>query len=99
MSDARWDQLGFPNTTKQTIPKGLVISIFETFLDTIHTQVINMAKDGRGGAGRGMKPGRGNKSRKSADTAGVPKRSGESGTCKELEDQMFILSVSNKAKD
>ena len=60
--------------------------------------VINMAKGGRGGAGRGTKPGRGNQSRKS-DTTGVPKRSGELGACKDLEDKMFILSVSNKAKD
>ena len=58
-----------------------------------------MAKGGRGGAGRGTKPGRGNKSWKSANTAGVPKSSGESGACKDLEDKMFILSVSNKAKD
>ena len=58
-----------------------------------------MAKVGHGGAGRGTKPGRGNKSRKSADTAGVPKRSGESGACKDLEDKMFILSISNRAKD
>ena len=58
-----------------------------------------MTKGGRGGAGCGTKPGRGNKSRKSADNAGVPKRSGELGTCKDLEEKMFILRVSNKAKD
>ena len=68
-------------------------------MDVIHTQETNTAKGGWGGAGRGTKPGRGNKSRKSADTAGVPKRLGESGACKELEDKMFILSISNKAKD
>ena len=92
---------GFPNTqTNTTIPNGLGIAIFKTFLDTIHTQVINMAKGGRGGAGRGTKPGRGgNKSRKSADNTGVPKRSGELGACKDLEDKMFILSVSQKSKD
>ncbi len=55
---------------------------------------------GRGGAGRGTKPGRGHgKARKSADTAGVPKRSGELGACKDMEDKMFVLSVNNKAKD
>ena len=58
-----------------------------------------MVKGGRGGAGRSTKPGRGNKSRKSGDTTGVPKCSGELGACKDLEDKMFILSVSNKAKD
>ena len=59
-----------------------------------------MVKGVRGGAGRGTKPGRGsNKSRKSADTMGVPKCSGELGTCKDLEEKMFILSVSYKAKD
>ena len=46
----------------------------------------NMVKGGRGGAGRGTKPGRGgNKSRKSAVTTGVPKHLGELGTCKDLE--------------
>ena len=88
----------FPNTTTQTSPNGLIVSIVENFSDVIHTQEVNMAKGGRGGAGRGTKPGRGNKSRKSVD-AGVPKRSGELGACKDLEDKMFILSVSNKAKD
>ena len=58
-----------------------------------------MTKGGWGGAGRSTKPGRGNKSRKFADNAGVPKRSGELGACKDLEEKMFILSVSNKAKD
>jgi hypothetical protein len=58
-----------------------------------------MAKGGQGGAGRCTKPGRGNKSQKSADTASVPKRSGESGACKDLQEKMFIPSVSNKAKD
>jgi len=55
---------------------------------------------GRGGAGRGTKPGRGSnsKARKSAD-AGVPKRMGELGACKDMEDKMFVLSVNNKAKD
>ena len=55
---------------------------------------------GRGGAGRGTKSGRGHsKARKSADTAGVPKRSGELGACKDMEDKMFVLSVNNKGKD
>jgi hypothetical protein len=55
---------------------------------------------GRGGAGRGTKPGRGHsKARKSADTAGVPKHSGKLGACKDMEDKMFVLSVNNKAKD
>ena len=55
---------------------------------------------GRGGAGRGTKPRRGqSKARKSADTAGVPKRSGELGACKDMEDKMFVLSINNKAKD
>ena len=58
-----------------------------------------MVKGGRGGAGSSTKPGRGNKSQKSTDNAGVPKRSGELGACKDLEEKMFILSVSNKAKD
>ena len=59
-----------------------------------------MAKGGRGGAGCGTKPGRGgNKSRKSADNMGVPKRLGKLGACKDLEDKMFIHSVSQKAKD
>ncbi len=55
---------------------------------------------GRGGAGRGTKPGRGSngKARKSAD-AGVPKRTGELGACKDMEEKMFVLSVNNKAKD
>ena len=58
-----------------------------------------MVKGGRGGAGHGTKPGRGgNKSRKSADTTGVQKGLGELGACKDLEEKMFILSVSNKAK-
>ena len=57
-----------------------------------------MAKGGWGGAGRGTKPGRGNKSQKSMD-AGVPKCSGELGACKDLEEKMLILRVSNKAKD
>ena len=57
-----------------------------------------MAKGGRAGAGRGTKPGRGKQSRKS-DATGVPKRSGELGACKDLEDKMLILSVSQKAKD
>ena len=57
-----------------------------------------MVKGGRGGASCGIKPGRGgNKSRKSADTTGVPKRLGELGKCKDLEEKMFIFSVSNKA--
>ncbi len=55
---------------------------------------------GRGGAGRGTKPGRGqSKARKSADTARVPKRLGQLGACKDMEDKMFVLSVNNKAKD
>jgi hypothetical protein len=55
---------------------------------------------GRGGAGRGTKPGRGHsKARKSAVTAGVPKRLGELGACKDMEEKMFALSVNNKAKD
>ena len=55
---------------------------------------------GRGGAERGTKPGRGHsKARKSADTEGVPKRSGELGACKDMEEKMFVLSVNNKAKD
>ena len=55
---------------------------------------------GRGGAGRGTKSGRGHsKARKSAETAGVPKRSGKLGACKDMEEKMFVLSVSNKAKD
>ena len=58
-----------------------------------------MTKGGRGGAGRGTKSGRGNKSRKSMDNAGVPKCLGELGACKDLEETMFILRVSNKAKD
>ena len=58
-----------------------------------------MTKGGLGGAGCGMKPGRGNKSRKSADNAGVPKHTGKLGACKDLEEKMFILSVSNNAKD
>ena len=57
-----------------------------------------MAKGGRGGAGRSTKPGRGDQSRKSNAT-GVPKRLGELGACKDLENKMFILSVSQKAKD
>ncbi len=68
-------------------------------MDTIHTQVTTMAKGGRGGAGCGTKPGRGNKSRKSGDTMGVPKRLRELGACKDLEEKIFILNVSNKAKD
>ncbi len=75
-------------------------SIVNTFFDTIHTQTTTMVKGGQGGAGCGAKPGRGgNKSRKSADTTGVPKRLGELGACKDLEEKLFILSVSNKAKD
>ena len=59
-----------------------------------------MVKGGQGGAGCGTKPGRGHsKARKSADTAGVPKRSGEFGACKDMEEKMFVLSVNNKAKD
>ena len=61
-----------------------------------------MVKGGtdRGGAGRGTKPGRGHsKARKSADTAGVPKRLGELGACKDMEEKIFVLSVNNKAKD
>ena len=58
-----------------------------------------MTEGGQGGPYRGTKPGRGNKSRKSGDTTGVPKRSGELGAFKDLEDKMFILSVSNKVKD
>ena len=55
---------------------------------------------GRGGAGRGTKPGRGqSKARKSADMAGIPKRLGELGACKDIQDKMFVLSVNNKAKD
>ena len=55
---------------------------------------------GRGGAGRGTKPGKGqSKAWKSTDTAGVPKRLGELGACKDMEDKMFLLSVNNKAKD
>jgi hypothetical protein len=55
---------------------------------------------GRGGAGRGTKPGRGHgNARKSAETAGVPKRSGKLGACKDMEDKMCVLSVNNKAKD
>ena len=68
-------------------------------MDTINTQARNMAKGGRGGAGRGIKSGRGNKSWKSADTMGIPKRLGELGACKDLEDKMLILSVRNKAKN
>ena len=59
-----------------------------------------MVKGGRGGTGRGTKPGRGHsKAWKSADTAGVPKRSGELGACKDMDEKMFVLSVNNKAKD
>jgi hypothetical protein len=61
-----------------------------------------MVKGGavRGGAGRGTKPGRGHgKARKSAETAGVPKRLGQLGACKDMEDKMFVLSVNSKAKD
>ena len=59
-----------------------------------------MVKGGWGGAGCGTKPGRGsNKSRKPADTTGVPKSLGELGAYKELEEKMFILSFSNKAKE
>ncbi len=55
---------------------------------------------GRGGAGRGTKPGRGHsKAQKSAETAGVPKHLGELGACKDMEEKMFVLSVNNKAKD
>ena len=55
---------------------------------------------GRGGAGRGTKPGRGqSKAQKSAETAGVPKRSEKLGACKDMEEKMFVLSVNNKAKD
>ncbi len=55
---------------------------------------------GRGGAGRGTKPGIGHsKARKSADTAGVPKHLGELGACKDMEEKMFVLGVNNKAKD
>ncbi len=55
---------------------------------------------GRGGAGRGTKPGRGHgKARKSAETAGIPKHSGKLGACKDMEEKMFVLSVNNKAKD
>ena len=91
--------MGFPNTqTKKTIPNRIGIAIVETFSETMHTQVINMAKGGRGGVGCGTKLGRGNQSWKS-NTTGVPKRSGELGACKDLEDKMFILSVSQKAKD
>ena len=39
------------------------------------------------------------KSWKSADTAGVPKRLGELGACKDMEEKMFVLRVNNKAKD
>jgi hypothetical protein len=31
--------------------------------------------------------------------AGIPKRSGELGACKDIQDKMFVLSVNNKAKD
>jgi hypothetical protein len=59
-----------------------------------------MVKAGRGGAGCGTKSWRGgNKSRKSADTTGVPTHLGELGACKYLEEKMFILSIRNKAKD
>jgi hypothetical protein len=61
-----------------------------------------MVKGGasRGGAGRGTKPRRGqSKARKSTDMAGIPKRSGELGACKDIQDKMFVLSVNNKAKD
>ncbi len=91
----------FPNT----VPKKLSLtalgkSIVETFFDTILHLNYNMVKGGRGGAGRGTKPGRGsNKSPKSADTTGVPKRLGELGACKDLEEKMFILSVNDKAKE
>ena len=55
---------------------------------------------GRGGEGRGTKPGRGHsKARMSAETAGVPKHTGELGACKDMEEKMFVLSVNNKAKD
>ena len=55
---------------------------------------------GRGGAGRGTKPGRGHgKARKFVDTAGVPKRLGKLGACKDMENKMFVLSVNHKAKD
>ena len=93
--------MGFSNTpTNKTIPTRLGGSIVKTLLsDTINTQAQNMAKGGWGGAGRGTKPGRGNKSRKSADTMGVSKRLGELGACKDLEYKMFILSVRNKEKD
>ena len=75
-------------------------SIVKTFFDTILHLNYNMVKGGRGGAGRGTKPGRGgNKSRKSADTTGIPTRLGELDACKDLEEIMFILSFSNKAKD
>ena len=66
--------------------------------DTIHTHTSNMVKGGagRGGAGRGTKPGIGHsKARKSADTAGVLKRSGKLGACKDMEEKMFVLSVNN----
>ncbi len=56
--------------------------------------------EGRGGAGRSTKPGRGHgKARKFVDTAGVPKRLGKLGACKDMENKMFVLSVNNKAKD
>jgi hypothetical protein len=60
-----------------------------------------MVKGGasRGGVGRGTKPGRGHsKARKSVETAGVPKRLGKLGACKDMEDKMFVLRVNNKAK-
>ena len=77
----------FPNTipNKTTLTE-LGKSIDDTFFDTINTQTTTMVKGGRGGAGCGTKPGRGsNKSRKSADTTGVPKHSGELGACKDLD--------------
>ena len=84
-------------TNKNTIDRREGLSY-----DTILTPTSNMVKGGagRGGAGRGTKPGRGqSKARKSAETAGVPKRLGELGACKDMEDKMFVLSVNNKAKD
>jgi len=94
----------FPNT----LPKQNYLSIDEKRYFVrydINDQpviIITMVKGGagRGGAGRGTKPGRGqSKARKSADMAGIPKRSGELGACKDIQDKMFVLSVNNKAKD
>ena len=65
-----------------------------------YTPTTIMVEGGWGGAERGTKPGRGHsKSRKSADTAGVPKRLGELGACTYMEEKMFVLRVNNKAKD